>query len=100
MQKGQNKLISRPSFKTLASHNSTYGNKNSFQDLLSRPLYQSIANRVKGLNSKYYLPTHEQTKVISDPEKALRDQPQEVSSGPATSIQVQSDPCGTRKYTD
>ena len=60
-----------------------YGNKNSFQDLLSRPLYQSIANRVKGLNSKYYLPTHEHTKVISDPEKALRDQPERtVNSGP------------------
>ena len=79
-QKGQNKLISTPSFKTLDTHNSTYGNKSSFQDLFSRPLIQSIANRVKNLNSKYYLPTHEHTKVISDPEKALRDQPWEQSA--------------------
>ena len=64
-QKGQNKLISRP-FKTLASPNGMYDNKSSFQDL-SRPLYQTIANRVKALNSEYYLPTHKHTKVITDP---------------------------------
>ena len=79
-QKGQNKLISRPSFKTFDAHNGTYGNKSSFQDPLSRPLIQSITNRVKALNSKYYLPTHEHTKVILDPEKALRDQPKEESA--------------------
>ena len=35
---------------------------------------------VKGLNSKYYLPTHEHTKAITDPKKALRDQPKEQST--------------------
>ena len=74
-QKGENKLISRPSFKTLDRTNDTYGNQSSFQDHLSRPLIQSITNRVKELNPKYYLPTNEHTKVISDPVKAIKDQP-------------------------
>ena len=49
----------------------------SFQDPLSRPLIQSITQRVKQLNSKYYIPTNEQTKIISEPVRALRDQPQD-----------------------
>ena len=52
-----------------------YGKLSSFQDPLSRPLIQSITKRVKKLNSKYYVPTNEQTKVISEPVRALRDQP-------------------------
>ena len=66
-----------------------YGKFSSFQDPLSRPLIQSITNRVRKLNSKYYLPTNEQTKIVSEPVRALRDQLQEVSSGSTTSIQVQ-----------
>ena len=54
-----------------------YGKLSSFQDPLSRPLIQSITQRVKKLNSKYFVPTNEQTKVISEPVRALRDHPQE-----------------------
>ena len=48
--------------------------------LISRPLIQSISKRVKELNSKYYLPTNEQTQIVSEPARALRDQPQEESA--------------------
>ena len=36
--------------------------------------------RVKELNSKYYVPTSEQTKIISEPVRALRDQLQDESA--------------------
>ena len=36
--------------------------------------------RVKELNSKYYLPTNEQTQIISEPARALRDWLQEEST--------------------
>ena len=63
-------------FKTIY-HHSIHRNdkKSSFQDLLSRPLIQSIKQRVKELNSKYYLPTNKQTKIVSEPVRALRDKP-------------------------
>ena len=76
-EKEQNKLISRPSFKTLERTNGMYGKLSSFQDPLLRPLIQSITDRVKKLNSKYYIPTNKQTKIISEPARALKDQPQE-----------------------
>ena len=76
----QNKLISRPSFKTLDRTNGTNGQQSSFQYPLSRPLIQSITEWVKKLNSKYYTPPNEQTKVISDPVKATKDQPWEEST--------------------
>ena len=43
-------------------------------------MIQSITQRVKQLNPKYYLPTNEQTKIISEPVRALRDQPQDESA--------------------
>ena len=79
-EKEQNKLTSRPSSKTLERTNGMYGKLSSFQDPPSRPLIQSITQRVKQLNSKYYTPTNEQTKIISEPVRALRDQPQDESS--------------------
>ena len=79
-EKDQNKLISRPSLKTLEKTNGMYDKLSSFHDPLSRPLIQSITQRVKQLNSKYYIPTKEQTKVISEPVRALRDQPQDESA--------------------
>ena len=79
-QNDQNKLISRPSFKTIDKHNGNNGKLSSFQDPLSRPLLQGITQRVKNLNPKYYLPTNEHTKVISDPGRVLRDQPQVEST--------------------
>ena len=48
--------------------------------LISRPFIQSMMKRVRELNSKYYLPTNEQTQIISEPARALRDQPQEESA--------------------
>ena len=75
-QNDQNKLISRPSFKTLDKHNGNHGKLSPFQDPLSRPLLQGITQRVRNLNPKYYLPTNEHTKVITDPGRVLRDQPQ------------------------
>ena len=48
--------------------------------LISRPLIQSISKRVQELNPKYYLPTNEQTQIISEPARALRDWPQEEST--------------------
>ena len=45
--------------------------------LISRPLIQSITQRVKELNPKYYLLTNKQTQIISEPARALRDLPQE-----------------------
>ena len=57
--------------------------KGSFQDLLSRPW----RIWVKKLNSQYMTPTNENTKVISDPEKAKRMQLQnQVNSGPTQSF--------------
>ena len=47
--------------------------------LISRPLIQSMMKRVRELNSKYYLPTNEQTQIVSEPARALRDWPQEES---------------------
>ena len=43
-------------------------------------MIQSISKRVKELNPKYYLPTNEQTQIVSEPVRALRDQPQEESA--------------------
>ena len=43
-------------------------------------MIQSISKRVQELNSKYYLPTNEQTQIISEPARALRDRPQEESA--------------------
>ena len=34
-----------------------------------------MTNRVRELNPKYYLPTNEQTQIVSVPVRALRDQP-------------------------
>ena len=41
--------------------------------LISRPLIQSITKQVQELNLKYYLPTNEQTQIISEPARAVRD---------------------------
>ena len=76
----KNKLISRPSFKTLERTNGMYAKLSSFQDPLSRPLIRSITQRVKQLNSKYYIPTNKQTKIVSEPVTALREQLQDESA--------------------
>ena len=69
-----------PHFKTFDKHNGNHGKLSSFKDPLSRPLLQGITQRVRNLNLKYYLPTHEHTKVITDPGRVLRDQPQVEST--------------------
>ena len=76
-----------------STHNRICSNSSSFQDqnpqreevkwqnmLISRPLTQSMMNRVKELNPKYYLPTNEQTQIVSEPVRALRDWPKEDSA--------------------
>ena len=74
------------------TNNYTHSKSSSFQDqnpqreekwqkkLISRPLIQSMTKRVRELNSKYYLPTNEQTQIISEPARALRDWLQEEST--------------------
>ena len=47
---------------------------------ISRPLIQSMTKRVKELNLKYYLLTNEQTQIVSEAARALRDWPQEESA--------------------
>ena len=54
-------------------NNRTRSNFSSFQDQNPRPLMQSMTKRVRELNSKYYLPTNEQTQIISEPARALRE---------------------------
>ena len=39
-----------------------------------------MTKRVRELNSKYYLPTNEQTQIVSEPARALRDRPQGESA--------------------
>ena len=50
--------------------------------LISRPLIWSMMKRVEELNPKYYLLTNEQTKIVSEPARALRDGPQDESTAP------------------
>ena len=55
------------------TNNRTHSNFSSFQDQNPRPLMQSMTKRVRELNSKYYLPTNEQTQIVSEPVRALRE---------------------------
>ena len=56
------------------------GQKEGGDKLISRPLHQSIANRVKALNAKYYLPNYKHTKVITDPKQVQKEQLKEQST--------------------
>ena len=73
-------------------NNHTHSNFSSLQDqnpqreeekrqnkLISRPLIQSMMKRVRELNSKYYLPMNEQTQIVLEPVRALREWPQRES---------------------
>ena len=75
--------------------NRIQSNSSSFQDqnpqwveekwqyqLISGPLIQSMTKRVQELNSKYYLLTNEQTKIVSEPARALRDRLLDESTAP------------------
>ena len=70
------------------TNNHIWSNSSSFQDQnpqqkevkRSRPLTQSMTKQVRELNPKYYLPTNEQTQIISEPARALRDWPKEESA--------------------
>ena len=76
-----------------STNNHIRNNSSSFQDqnpwqrgetwqnkLISRPLIQSMMKRVREPNSKYYLLTNEQTQIVSEPARALREQPQGESA--------------------
>ena len=55
--------------------------------LISRPLIQSIMKRVRELNSKYHLLTNEQTQIVSEPARALRDWPHgELADAPLQAL--------------
>ena len=85
--------LSRPMTHTMVID----GKLSSFQDPLSRPLLQGIAQRVKNLNPKYYLPTNKHTKVITDPGRVLRGQPQvESTVAPQSTLRFNPIYCGTR----
>ena len=51
-------------------------------EFISRPSTQSMTKRVQEFNPKYYLPTNEQSKIISEPARALRDGPRDELTAP------------------
>ena len=93
-----------------STNNHTCSSFSSFQDqnpwqeeekwqnkLTSRPLIQSMTKRVRELNSKYYLPTNEQTQIISEPARASQGATtRRVTRCPTTSVVVQPNLCGAR----
>ena len=70
----------------IQSNSSSFQVQNPWQEekrqnkLISRPLIQSMMKQVRELNSKYYLLTNEQTQIVSEPARALRDRPQGESA--------------------